>query len=98
MVHDRLRAGGKFIGIDWFSSEHQDAKRGDEVDPHTRTNFTSGPFAGVGNVHFCDQEHLKNLMGGAGLSLVHLEHKQTQGRVPAGGNRFGYWNFVAVKL
>ena len=28
-VFSRLRSGGKFIGIDWFSSVHQDATRGD---------------------------------------------------------------------
>jgi SAM-dependent methyltransferase len=69
IVRERLRTGGKLIGIDWFSDQHQDAKRGDEVDLHTRTNFASGPFAGIGNVHFCDQGHLQDLVSGAGLSL-----------------------------
>jgi hypothetical protein len=32
-VFSRLRSGGKFIGIDWFSSVHQDATRGDALDP-----------------------------------------------------------------
>src|SRR5579864_7912531 len=29
MICDRLRRGGKLIGIDWFSTSHQDAQRGD---------------------------------------------------------------------
>lgn len=97
MVSDRLRPSGKVIGIDWFSSEHQDSAGGDAVDLHTRTNFTAGPFAGIGNVHFCDHEHLADLVTQAGLRLEHLEHKQTEAIFPAKRDRFGYWNFVAVK-
>ena len=94
---EKLRSGGKLIGIDWFSSEHEDATHGDEVDLHTRRNLSNGPFAGVGNVHFCDQEHLADLLSKAGLRVELLEHKRTEIVFPSKRDRFAYWNFVAVK-
>ena len=97
MVSNKLRSGGKLIGIDWFSNEHEDATRGDEVDLHTRRNLTVGPFAGVGNVHFSDQKHLTDLLTSAGLKLELLEHKRTEVVFPSKRDRFAYWNFVAVK-
>jgi SAM-dependent methyltransferase len=97
MVGAKLRPGGKLIGIDWFSSEHEDAVHGDEVDSHTRRNLGAGPFAGVGNVHFCDEKHLADLLSKAGLKLELLEHKRTEIVFPSKRDHFGYWNFVAVK-
>ncbi len=97
MVGDRMRPGGRFIGVDWFSTEHQDFVRGDETDPHTRTNFSAGPFAGIGQVHFCDREDLEGLFAGAGLRLERLEHKRTEVRLPDNGDQFAYWNLVATR-
>jgi SAM-dependent methyltransferase len=97
MISDRLRPGGKFIGIDWFSSDHQDFAGGELVDLSTRTNFKAGEFSGIGNVHFCNEEHLSNLIAEAGLLLEYLEHKRTEVLVSASCDRFGYWNFVAIK-
>jgi SAM-dependent methyltransferase len=97
MVFDRLRAGGKFIGIDWFSSACPDAQWGHPLDEHTRAHISQGEFAGLGAVHFSDQDHLVELLTGAGFRLERLEHKQIDYILPAGSAGLGRWNFVAVK-
>jgi SAM-dependent methyltransferase len=94
---DKLRKGGKFIGVDWFSTTYPDAKMGDALDDYTRTNFTTGQFVGVGRVHFSTQEHLVGLLTGAGFQVERLEHKENTIIVPADGGRQGWYNFVAVK-
>lgn len=97
LAFQRLRPGGKFIGIDWFSSVHSSARLGSAFDPHTRTGITSGHLANTGKVHFCDQSHLLGLLSEAGYQVERLEHKQNDILIPAGGDCFAYWNFVAVK-
>ena len=97
MIFSRLRAGGKFIGIDWFSTEHCDAQLGDALDAWTRTNIRSGQLSGVGAVHFTDSAHLCELLCGSGFEIERLQHKLVDTVVPEGNNRFAAWNFVAVK-
>lgn len=97
MVFDRLRPGGKLLGIDWFSTEYPDALRGDALDSHTRTNLPSGQFAGIGTVHFSDQEHVIGLLSDAGFVLERLEHKRTELAFPEPNQRCGWWSFVASR-
>jgi SAM-dependent methyltransferase len=97
MVFNRLRTGGKFIGIDWFSTSHKDAGHGDALDSRTRTNIPNGQFAGIGAVHFTDRHHLVDLLTSAGFHVERLEHKQIDVVVPADNSRLGWWNFVARK-
>jgi SAM-dependent methyltransferase len=96
-IYSRLRSGGKLIGIDWFSTSHQDVERGEAVDRHTRTNILSGQFAGVGAVHFSDREHLIELLSDAKFTIDRLEHKQSTVFVPEADGHLGVWNFVARK-
>ncbi len=97
MVHDLMRPGAKFIGINWFSAKHAAAAAGDPLDSHTRTNIPAGQFAGVGAVHFSDREHIIDLIGTVGFQLERLEHQETDAVLPAGGGTLGWWNLVAVK-
>ena len=97
MAFDRLRAGGKLFGIDWFSTEYPDASWGDPLDSHTRTNIPAGQFSGIGAVHFSDRDHIADLLSGAGFVLERLEHKKTELAFPAPGQRCGWWNFVASR-
>jgi len=92
----RLRSGGKFLGIDWFSTAGDEAGLGTAVDAHTRRDIDSRRFGGVGNVHFSDFDHLADLVGGAGLRLEHCVHKQFDVRLPE-PSRYAMWNFIAVK-
>lgn len=97
MVFDRLRPGGKLLGIDWFSTEYPDALWGEALDSHTRTNIQAGQFVGIGAVHFSDQNHVADLLSAAGFVLERLEHKRTELVFPAPGQRCGWWNFVASR-
>jgi SAM-dependent methyltransferase len=97
MVAGRLRAGGKFIGIDWFSTAHEGARRGTAVDAHTRRDILGGSLDGLGEVHFFDRGHLVEMLEGAGFAIERLEHKCNDVYLPAAEGTLAWWNFVAVK-
>lgn len=97
LAADALRPGGKYLGVDWFSTAHEDATRGEAVDAHTRRAIDSRNFAGVGNVHFSDAEHLLDLFGGAGLRVDVLDHTQRQIVVGPLPTRFATWLVLATK-
>jgi SAM-dependent methyltransferase len=96
MVHERLRPGGKLIGIDWFSSAHEGAMRGVAVDSHTRRDIESGSLSGLGEVHFFDRQHLTEMLETAGFRIEFLEHKQSE-LYGAAEQRRAWWNFVAAR-
>lgn len=92
-----LRSGGKFIGVDWFSTEHEDSQGGTAVDAHTRRDINSRNFGGVGHVHFSDEAHLLSLFSDAGFEIEVLQHKVHDHRIGGHGAHFASWNLVAVK-
>lgn len=95
-AHAKLKPGGTYIGIDWFSTEHSDMALGlPDGDAHTRNGFPSGQFAGVGRVHFSDRPHLEDLF--RRFSLIALEHTTARTHVPAGGPLLACWNIAARK-
>ena len=95
LLRQCLRPGGGFIGIDWFSTQHDDAKGGTPAeDAWTRTAYTEGQFTGVGRVHFSDEGHLRELL--QGFDVVALEHKTVDSMEPA-RHRFASWMFAARK-
>jgi SAM-dependent methyltransferase len=88
-----MKPAALFIGVDWFSTACSEFARGQgTADPHTRTGYTQGPFAGTGRVHFSDEGHLRALFGQ--FELIFLEEKVTRQVLP-GGDRFATWNLVA---
>ena len=98
MIFKLLRNGGKFIGIDWFSDQHHDSQNGDRVDSHTRTNLpASSHLKGTGYVHFCNREHIIDLLENQGFRIERLEHKLSNIEIPENGQQLGCWNFVAIK-
>jgi SAM-dependent methyltransferase len=96
LLYEKLPVGGKFVGIDWFSTEHGASTEGETTeDNFTRTNFHSGSMKGVGRVHFSDEKHLRELFHRFDLTV--LEHKRIDRLIPGDHWKFGAWNFVAVK-
>lgn len=87
-----LRPGGRFIGVDWFSTSHADAARGTPLDAHTRDAAGDGQFAELGAVHFSDEPHLRALF--SAWEIVALEHKIVASLLPA-PRQFAAWNIVA---
>jgi len=96
IVYDKIKPGGKFIGIDWFSTEHTDFRGGGATeDYYTRKNYTDGQFAHVGCVHFSDKKHLQELF--AAFEIEIMELKIVQREVPEDNYIFASWNLVAGK-
>lgn len=88
-----LRKGGLYVGIDWFSSRHAEAQNGIAgADGRTRS-FDSGLFAGVGNVHFSDEAHMRELFAAFKLEL--LEEKSYERCEPQPAVTHATWNIVA---
>jgi len=97
-IFSRLRSGGKFIGIDWFSNTHHDAKRGDALDSHTRINLpSSSTLSGLGAVHFSDKEHLLELFTTTGFRVERLEHHEIRVVLPNSNDISSSWNCIMVK-
>ncbi|QKJ67895.1 class I SAM-dependent methyltransferase [Deefgea piscis] len=93
-----LKPGGIYIGVDWFSTKHSDFKNGFKLaDDFTRNNYSSGPFYGVGNVHFSDENHLEMLF--SQFEILSLEYKTYNSYIPskAGNEDMSFWNIVARK-
>lgn len=97
-LSNSLISGGKYIGIDWFSTSHSDYPLGDVVDEFTKFNIPEGQFVGVGNVHFSTREHILELFSEARFRVTRLEHKQSISEIPNAGHLFASWNLVAEKV
>ena len=96
-AHAILRPRGLLIGIDWFSDQHVDAGRGEQVDAFTRRNLPpDSHLANTGVVHFFGREHLAGLLQDAGFVVRRLEHKEKQTALPP-GPRLAWWDVVAER-
>jgi SAM-dependent methyltransferase len=94
LISARLKPGGKFVGIDWFSTVYSEYSKGTSVaDDFTRTGYREGSFADVGRVHFSDKLHLQDLF--RNFEITVLEHKVIQREIPPDGWQFASWNFIA---
>lgn len=98
----KLKPGGRFIGLDWFSTEHSEYGDGREADDlYTKTDYpgSSYAFADCGKVHFSDEAHLADLF--ADFDIEFLQHNtrthiRTQSK-PAPGYNLATWDIVAKK-
>jgi len=96
-VYQLLKPGGKFIGIDWYSTEHSQYGKGTaDADPYTYKDFSEGQFSGLGRIHFSDKKHLAELF--ARFELEILEHKSYRREIPADRNIMASWNLVARRI
>ena len=96
LVGARLRPGGVFIGIDWFSTKHTEYAGGRELeDRFTRTDYNddSYAFANVGKVHFSDEKHLRDLF--ANFDIDYLQHNERQHVFPQNDYNLATWDIVA---
>jgi len=96
LIVNVLEQDGKFVGIHWFSTQHSDynSRDGINIDTYTKSNMNTGPFNGVGRVHFSDEQHLQDLFA-EHFVLDKLEHHLIECR---SSNVFlAWWNFIAVK-
>ena len=96
LILPKIKVGGKFIGIDWYSTEHDDYKCAgkNKIDKYSASNYTEGQFGGLGVVHFADQKIIKKIFKKFKFELV--EHKIYKRIIPA-KHTAASWNFIAVK-
>lgn len=90
-----LKAGGRYIGMDWFSTRYEDytSVPSEAVDNHTRI-FQTGDFAGDGRTHFSDEAHLRELFHG--YRFLFLTEKTEEQATPC-KHRVARWDFVVEK-
>lgn len=95
LIYKKLKPNAIFIGIDWFSTSHQDFSLSvKKIDKFTKTDYSNGRFTNVGNVHFSNKSHLLNLF--KKFKIINLEHKIISTTIPE-KTKFATWNFVAKK-
>ena len=96
LIHKKLKTNGKFIGIDWFSTNHFEYRNGNKTsDPFTKNNFKTGQFKKVGNVHFSNKKHLLNLFENFKIEI--LDEKIVKRKIPNRKENTAFWNIVAQK-
>jgi SAM-dependent methyltransferase len=96
LIKSKLKKGGLFIGIDWFSTIHSDYASGEKFeDKYTCSGYDRGQFTGVGRVHFSDKKHLEELLSSFDIEV--MEHKTINIEKPKKGHVFASWNFSARK-
>ena len=94
--NEKLSVGGKFIGIDWFSTMHSDSKKGVQAeDVWTRKDMLDCGFEGTGRVHFSDEDHLNNLF--KHYKILSMTQKTLSEKIPNNHN-MAAWNFVLEKI
>ncbi len=94
MIAEALGPEGRFIGVDWFSTEFTDMAWGVPTDdPFSRRDFKKGALANTGIVHFADQNHMRELF--ADFEIVFLEHRVHENLIPDPGYRIAAFNIVA---
>ena len=95
-VYDALYDGGKYIGVDWFSTLNPEYKSGKhDQDIFTRTDYTNGQFANVGRVHFSDKSHLLDLFNK--FKILLLQHSIVEIQIPKNSKIIAVWDLVAEK-
>lgn len=95
--YNLLNNGGYFIGIDWFSQKHFAFKYGEFIDPFTKSSKTEGIFAGLGNVHFSTESHLRDLF--KKFYIEELSHKliEHKGPITRHGTKLGSYQIISIK-
>lgn len=92
-----LKKGGLYIGIEWFSSNHSDFNSpSNHIDMNTRSDFMTGQFAGIGQVHFADRDEMLNIF--KDFEILELTEKIVTNQYPdRNSHQFASWNIVARK-
>jgi len=92
-----LRRGGLYLGVDWFSKNHSDFNSpSTHIDANTRSNFLTGQFAGIGQVHFAERADMLDIF--RDFEILDLTEKIVTKHYPNQSKQiFASWNIVARK-
>ena len=85
------------MGVDWFSKNHADYYAPSiHIDANTRSDFVTGQFVGIGQVHFADREEMLGIF--KDFEILELTEKIVTNHYPdADTHQFASWNRVARK-
>jgi len=91
-----LKKKGYFLGVDWFSKEHQEFKKGSPIDENTRVFKGDNYFSNLGPVHFSDEKDILKLF--SKFEIVEITHKKhiSQGE-KIKIEKFASYNIIARK-
>ncbi len=81
LVRNALKPGGKYLGIDWFSTTDPESRKGKEDGDAFTRRFDDGPHGGLGRIHFFDEKHIRELMHE--FKLLSLEERVVRTALPA---------------
>ena len=96
LIYEKLNQKGKFIGIDWFSTNHFEYKNGKKSDDFfTKNKFKTGQFKNIGNVHFSNKNHLKKLFEHFKIEI--LDEKIIKNKLCLPEKNLAFWNIVVTK-
>ena len=94
--YESLNVGGKYIGVDWYSTHHSDYSKGIQAeDIWTRKDMVGSGFEGTGRVHFSDQNHLMELF--KNFEIKNLSHSVLSEKIPNLNTDVATWNFGMEK-
>jgi cyclopropane fatty-acyl-phospholipid synthase-like methyltransferase len=96
LANDALRDDGLMLTVDMFSTKHSEYQQngGERVDKFTRAEFDEGPFAGLGEIHFCSEDHVRELYERE-YEIEFLRHKNKKQLYPETDNHHAAWDIVA---
>jgi SAM-dependent methyltransferase len=95
LITPRLKDNAPFIGVHWFGTSHSSFAGGEITDcKYSYKNVNKGPLAGLGDVHFANEEVLKEYFQNFDLNF--LQHSVSEEFLP-GYSKSAIWNFVANK-
>ena len=92
-----LKRGGLYLGVDWFSKNHSDyLAPSTHIDENTRSDFMTGQFVGIGQVHFADREEMLGIF--KDFEILELTEKiVTNHYSNEDAHQLASWNVVARK-
>lgn len=97
LIHKKLNFHGKFIGIDWFSTNHFEYKNGKVSTDHlTKNKYKNGRFKKIGNVHFSNKKHLQKLFSKFKIEV--LDEKIITDKLSLKCEKLAWWNIVVKKI
>ena len=92
-----LKKGGLYLGVDWFSKNHSDFNLpSTHIDANTRSDFITGQFVGLGQVHFAERSDMLEIF--KDFEILELTEKIVSNHYPSQStHQFASWNIVARK-
>lgn len=96
--YDMLNAGGYYFGINWFSTKEKEYTQKidviKQIDDRTFRFGGEGTYAGLGNVHFTDDDEIQNLF--SRYTPQELSLKSVETVMPVEDTSY-HWNFAMRK-